>query len=228
MGGRLNTPLTCPAQSSRYQGKMALYVLDCGIGNVGAVRSMYRRLGIDAELIDAPRPIAPGDRLVLPGIGAFDFGARALEQHGFVEFICDAVAAGHKLLGICLGMQLLCRGSEEGSRPGLGVIPADVIRLDPGLERLRVPHMGWNIATPSRDNPLLPMDVEEQRFYFTHSFRVRCDRDDHVWATTDYGITFPSAIGSGHVMGVQFHPEKSHRFGKALLERFAGLDMADA
>lgn len=207
---------------------MAIYVLDCGIGNVGALRSMYRRLGIVAELINAPRPIAQGDRLILPGVGAFDFGARALEQHGFVEFIRDAVAGGHPLLGICLGMQLLCRGSEEGGRRGLGILPADVVRLDPGPERVRIPHMGWNIVTPVRDNPLLPMDGDEQRFYFTHSYRVRCDRDDYVCATTSHGTTFPSAIGAGHVMGVQFHPEKSHRFGKALLERFAALEMADA
>jgi glutamine amidotransferase len=205
-----------------------IYVLDCGIGNVGAVRSMYRRLGLDAKLIDAPRRLERGDMLVLPGVGAFDVGARALKQHGFFEFIHDAVAQGHPLLGICLGMQLLCRGSEEGSLPGLGIIPADVIRLDPGPERVRIPHMGWNMAEPTRDNPLLPIDDEQQRFYFTHSFRVRCDSDDHVWATTNYGTVFPSSIGAGQVMGVQFHPEKSHRFGKALLDRFAALEMADA
>ena len=189
---------------------------------------MYRRLGVDAELIDAPRRMEQGDRLVLPGVGSFDFGARALEKHGFLEFIRDSVARGHPLLGICLGMQLLCRGSEEGSLPGLGIIPADVVRLDPGPERVRIPHMGWNIVTPVRDNPLLPIEGEQKRFYFTHSYRVRCDRDEHVLATTSYGATFPSAIGAGHVMGVQFHPEKSHRFGKELLDRFATLEMAIA
>jgi glutamine amidotransferase len=207
---------------------MALYLLDCGIGNVGAVQSMYRRLGVDAELIGAPRRIVQGDRLVLPGVGAFDFGVRALDQHGFVNFLRDAVAMGHPLLGICLGMQLLCRGSEEGNLSGLGIIPADVVRLDPGLEGVRIPHMGWNIATPVRDNPLLPIVGEEQRFYFTHSYRVVCDRDEDIWATTSCGAIFPSAIGVGHAMGVQFHPEKSHRFGKALLERFANLEMANA
>lgn len=205
-----------------------MYVLDCGIGNVGALKSMYWRLGIKAELIDAPRKLEQGDRLVLPGVGSFDYGAKALEDHGFVDFVREAVAQGHPLLSICLGMQLLCRGSEEGNRPGLGIIPADVIRLDPGPERLRIPHMGWNIAKPIRPNPLLPMDGEQQRFYFTHTFRVRCDRDEQVWATTDYGTVFPSAIGAGNVMGVQFHPEKSHRFGKALLERFAALNLVDA
>jgi glutamine amidotransferase len=206
---------------------VSLFVLDCGIGNVGALRSMYWRLGIRAELIDVPRELEPGDRLILPGVGAFDVGARALAEHRFVDFIHDAVRQGHPLLGICLGMQLLCRGSEEGSLPGLGIIPADVVRLEAGNHRVRIPHMGWNIATPVRDNPLVP-DDGEQRFYFTHSYRVRCDDDEDVWATTDYGAVFPSAIGRGNVMGVQFHPEKSHRFGKALLERFVSLEMADA
>jgi glutamine amidotransferase len=207
---------------------VAIYVLDCGIGNVGAVRSMYRRLGLNAELIAAPRSLARGDMLILPGVGAFDVGASALREHGFFDFIHEAVAQGHRLLGICLGMQLLCRGSEEGGLEGLGIIPADVIRLDPGPERVRIPHMGWNVVEPITDNPLLPKGAEQQRFYFTHSYRVRCDRAEHVWATTHYGTEFPTGIGRARVLGVQFHPEKSHRFGKALLERFAALEMADA
>lgn len=203
-------------------------MLDCGIGNVGSVRSMYRHLGLDAELIDIPRPLVPGDRLVLPGVGAFDMGAEALERRGFVPFLRDAAAAGHPLLGICLGMQLLGRGSEEGKRPGLGLIPADVIRLDPGSVRTRIPHMGWNVVTPKRDNPLLPPAGEEQRFYFTHGYRVRCDGEEQVWATTVHGEEFPSVVGLANVMGVQFHPEKSHRFGKTLLARFASLALPDA
>lgn len=207
---------------------MTLHVVNCGIGNVGAVRSMYRRLGLHAELIEGPCRLKPGDRLVLPGVGAFDSGAEAIERHGLRDFLLDAAAAGHPLLGICLGMQLLARGSEEGTRPGLGLIPADVVRLDPGSERARIPHMGWNLVVPHRDNPLLPAGGEEQRFYFTHSYRLRCDRAEQVWATSIHGEEFPSVVGRGNVMGVQFHPEKSHRFGKALLARFASLAMADA
>lgn len=189
---------------------------------------MYRRLGLRVELVDAPCRLDPDDALILPGVGSFDFGAEAIDQCGLRSFLCDAAAAGHSLLGICLGMQLLCRGSEEGSRAGLGLIPGDVVRLNPGPERVRIPHMGWNVVKPSRSNPLLPMGGEEQRFYFTHSYRVRCDSDEEVWATTVHGTEFPSVIGSGNVMGVQFHPEKSHRFGKSLLERFASLAQADA
>ena len=206
---------------------MSLFVLNCGIGNVGAILSMYRRLALTAQLLDAPQPLDPGDKLILPGVGAFDVGARALAAHGFVDFIGDAIAGGHPLLGICLGMQLFCRRSEEGSLAGLGIIPADVVRMEPGPERVRIPHMGWNIVTPVRATPLLSCDGE-QRFYFTHSFRVKCDDAADVLATTDHGEVFPSAIGRGQVMGVQFHPEKSHRFGMALLERFAKDEMADA
>lgn len=207
---------------------MTVYILDCGIGNVGALSSMYRRLGHHAELIESPQLLEPEDRLILPGVGSFDSGAEAFERHGFPAFVCEAVAAGHPLLGICLGMQLLCRGSEEGRRRGLGLIPADVVRLEAGPHRARIPHMGWNVVTAVRDNPLLPPGGEEQRFYFTHSYRVRCDRDEQVWATTVHGTEFPSVIGSDNIMGVQFHPEKSHRFGKALLERFASVEVATA
>lgn len=222
-GGGCSVP--CLAGERRYLETVTIYVLDCGIGNVGALHSMYRRLCYRAELIATPRRLGAGDRLILPGVGAFDAGAEALQRHGFPAFIAEAVAAGHPLLGICLGMQLLCRGSEEGSRPGLGLIAADVVRLVPG-DGARVPHMGWNVVTPVRVNPLVPLGSEEQRFYFTHSYRVRCEQSNQVWATTRHGTVFPSAIGVGRVMGVQFHPEKSHRFGKALLERFATMEIA--
>lgn len=206
---------------------MALYVLQCGIGNVGAILSMYRRIGVPAKLLDAPAPLNPADKLILPGVGAFDVGAAALESRGFVDFLHEAVERGNSLLGICLGMQLLCRRSEEGKRGGLGLIPADVVRIDPGPQKVRIPHMGWNIAKPVRDTPILGMNAE-QRFYFTHSYRAECDDPADVIATTDYGEVFPSAIGRGQVMGVQFHPEKSHRFGMAVLKRFAEMGLANA
>ena len=216
------------SRSGRSRRSMTIHILDCGIGNVGAIASMYRRLGVPTELMDAPRKIQTGDKLILPGVGAFDAGARALRDRDFGDFLRDAAAAGHPLLGICLGMQLLCRRSEEGDLPGLGIVPADVVRLDPGPEAVRIPHMGWNIATPVQANPLLPLGGEDQRFYFTHTYRVRCDSDQNVLATTAYGTVFPSAIVAGNVLGVQFHPEKSHQFGKALLGRFAELVPADA
>ena len=224
--GDLLSPAPVEALDGVTRRTLTIYVLDCGIGNIAAVRSMYRRLGHYAELIDKPRRLQAGDRLILPGIGTFDSGAEALERHGFTTFLREAAQADYPLLGICLGMQLLGRGSAEGRQPGLGIIPGEAIPLDPGSEGARIPHMGWNIVTPCRPNPLIPEEAEEQRFYFTHGYRVRCDNQSQVWATTFHGTEFPSIIGQGAVMGVQFHPEKSHRFGKALLERFATLSPA--
>jgi glutamine amidotransferase len=161
-------------------------------------------------------------------VGAFDRGIEVLQEAGLVSFIRSAVADGHQLLGICLGMQLLARGSEEGARQGLGLIEADVRRIRPAVSSLRVPHMGWNIVRPARENSLLPVGEEEQRFYFVHSYHMICDRPSEVLATTEYGGDIVSAVAQGQVWGVQFHPEKSHRFGKALLERFATMEPVDA
>lgn len=188
---------------------------------------MYRRLGIAAEPIEAPRPLRSSDRLILPGVGAFDSGVNAINQSGVADFVRSAVADGHAVLGICLGMQLLGRGSEEGSSQGLGLIAANVRRIAPGEPNLRVPHMGWNIVLPTRDNALLPSEGE-QRFYFVHSYQMVCDEAEDVIATTSYGGEIVSAVQRGNVWGVQFHPEKSHRFGKALLERFAAIGTGDA
>ncbi len=207
---------------------MPIYIIDCGIGNVGSIRSMYRRLGLSAEPIEEPRLLAPGDRLILPGVGAFDSGINAIERSGFAGFIRSAVADGYPLLGICLGMQLLARGSEEGRREGLGLIAAEVRRIAPADRALRVPHMGWNIVRSVRENVLLPWGEEEQRFYFVHSYHMVCDHPDDVIATTCYGGDIVSAVGRGNIWGVQFHPEKSHRFGKTLLERFAMIGPANA
>lgn len=189
---------------------------------------MYRRLGYPAQPIQAPRALVTGDRLILPGVGAFDYGMDAIHRCGFTSFIRSAVGDGYPLLGICLGMQLLARGSEEGVERGLGLIAADVCRIAPDDPTLRVPHMGWNIVTPVRDNLLLPMNADEQRFYFVHGYHMICDDAADVTATTPYGGVLVSAVAHRNIWGVQFHPEKSHRFGKNLLERFAMIGPSDA
>lgn len=189
---------------------------------------MYRRLGFSASPIEAPRELVPGDRLILPGVGAFDHGLDAIRRLGFVDFILSAAAEGYPLLGICLGMQLLARRSEEGSRGGLGLIAADVRRVAPDDSSLRVPHMGWNIVRPVRENPLLPLGGDEQRFYFVHGYHMVCDDPGDVLATTSYGGDLVSLVGRRNIYGAQFHPEKSHRFGMRLLERFAMIGPVDA
>jgi glutamine amidotransferase len=189
---------------------------------------MYRRLGFYAEPISSPRALVPGDRLILPGVGAFDHGMGAIQQSGFSDYIQSAVADGYPLLGICLGMQVFARCSDEGAREGLGLLAADVRRIAPDDPTLRVPHMGWSIVNVVRDNPLLPMIHDEQRFYFVHGYHMVCDDAADVIATTPYGGEIVSVVRHRNLWGVQFHPEKSHRFGKMLLERFAMIGPAHA
>ena len=197
-------------------------IVDCGIGNVKSVLRMLECVDASAEIVTNPAA-ADCSRLVLPGVGAFDAGMAALT--GWREAL-DHVALERKVpvLGICLGMQLLCRRSEEGQTKGLGWIEADVKRLDtPGDAQLKIPHMGWAEVKAIRPNPLIPSDEGEQRFYHVHSYRAVCDDPADIVATARHGTEFTTAVRRGNIFGVQFHPEKSHRFGMALLRRFAAL-----
>lgn len=194
-------------------------VVDYGMGNIASVANMIRHCGGASTITSIPEEIVASDKLILPGVGAFDAGMRALQKSGLDEAIKTAVANGAKLLGICLGMQLLLEGSEEGEIPGLRLVPGRSRRLTPG-GRLRVPHMGWNRVDPVRPSTLLDPGTGEQRFYFVHSYFAECDDEGDVCATSEYGRTFVSAIEREMVMGVQFHPEKSHQYGMALFRRY--------
>jgi glutamine amidotransferase len=198
-------------------------VIDAGIGNLGAIPNMFARLGARATVTRSPQAIAAADRIVLPGVGSFDAAMRSLTEVGILDRLRERVLGdGIPLLGVCLGMEILGDRSEEGELPGLGWIPGDVKRLDfDGLDHPpRVPHMGWNIVQATREVPLLRDLGERPRFYFAHSFYFRPRDERDVIAVTDYGRRIVSAVQRGNVMGVQFHPEKSHRFGLALLRNF--------
>ena len=202
-------------------------IVDYGMGNVGSIVNMFRRLGIRAVRSSAPAEIEKADRIIIPGVGSFDQGMKALSERGLREVLDRSVIRDRKpLLGICLGMQLLGRSSEEGSEKGLGWIQAQAKRFVPVPEtdgrRAKVPHMGWNYALPARSHPLFADTKGDSRFYFVHSYRVVCDVTDDVLATTWYGGgAFASIVGRDHIVGVQFHPEKSHRFGMQILKNFA-------
>lgn len=198
-------------------------VVDYGVANLGSMVNMLRKVGAAAKLVATPGELAEATRIVLPGIGAFDHGMAALEERGFIDTLRDkALLQRVPLLGVCLGMQMLGLGSEEGSRPGLGLIQMHCKRLRPSEGgRLRVPHMGWNTLVPRRASPLLEGLDAESRFYFVHSYHAVCEREEDVLATSRYGMDFVAVVEHGNVRGVQFHPEKSHRYGLALLRNFA-------
>lgn len=194
-----------------------LAIVDVGLGNVASVRNMLERLGHSAELRRTPDGVGDIDRYILPGVGAYDEGVRRLQDAGWYDHLRSLPEQTH-ILGICLGMQLLGIASAEGQSKGLGRVAAHFERFD--VPPMRVPHMGWNVVRPVTEDPLFDPEIEELRYYFTHSFRAVCDDDSVEIARTDYGGDFPSAYRSGNTRGVQFHPEKSHRFGMSLLQRW--------
>jgi glutamine amidotransferase len=201
---------------------VSVAVVGYGLGNTGSVLNMFKRIGADAYLATTPEEVAAADRVLLPGIGAFDAGVAKLIEPGFADAIRDVAAAGRPVLGICLGMQLLLDGSEEGTASGLGLIPGRSRRFAEAAG-IRVPHMGWSAIEPRRTDPLIAGAESGSRFYFVHSYHVVPDRPDDGLTTSDYGIDFVSMVRSGNVMGAQFHPEKSHRFGMTILRNFASL-----
>ena len=200
-------------------------IIDCGIGNIRSVQRMIEAVDGTAEIVSSPDAIRNAKRLILPGVGAFDAGMRALRDGGWIESLNEAALVRKvPIMGICLGMQLLCRRSEEGNATGLGWLAADVVQLQVGAHtHLKLPHMGWSQTTAIRENPLLPLGEPVQRFYYVHRFRVVCDDGDDVVATATYGTEFTCAIRRANIYGVQFHPEKSHRYGMGLMRRFVDL-----
>lgn len=190
-------------------------------GNFTAVANMVRRCGENPIVSNEPTAIKMADRIILSGVGAFDAGVEALSRYGWVGPLSQLAHEGKiPILGICLGMQLMCRRSAEGILPGLGWFEADVRRLVPEETTLKVPHMGWNTILLKKPDPIIPPLSMEQRFYFVHSYHVVCDKQQDVLATTRYGGEITAAISRNRLYGTQFHPEKSHRFGMELIRKF--------
>jgi len=185
---------------------------------------MIKKIGGKCIVTDDMAVISNASKLVIPGVGAFDHGIRQLHSLGLFNGIQDAAREGMPILGICLGMQLLTRKSEEGVLDGLSLIDAECVRFSfSSKSRLRIPHVGWNIIKIMKENPLVQNDLTEPRFYFTHSYYAICDNPDDILATTVYGDEFVCAFNHKNIFGVQFHPEKSHRFGMELMKRFIEL-----
>jgi glutamine amidotransferase len=197
-------------------------IVDYGSGTM----NIYGALDIPCRVVRSAAELAAADRLILPGVGAFDQAVDELDQSGIRAALESRVRGdGVPLLGICVGMQLLAKGSEEGVKPGLGWLDAMVRRFErpadqPGLD---LPHMGWNDVAPTRTDPLFNELDLSTGFYFLHSYYMHCDHAPDVLAETTYGATFACAVQSGRIYGVQFHPEKSHETGIGVLRNFARL-----
>lgn len=200
---------------------MTIAVVDYGMGNLGAIPNMLRRIGAVAVVTDDPTAIGAATKLILPGVGSFDTAIRNLRASPAWEVLHRRVVHDRiPVLGLCLGMQILADRSEEGTLPGLGWIPGEIVRFRfPAEYPLRIPHMGWNTVRWIRPSVLLEPE-ETPRFYFAHSYHYRCAEPLDMVGATSYGYEFASVIARDNVLGVQFHPEKSHRFGLALLKRF--------
>jgi glutamine amidotransferase len=197
-------------------------IIDYGVGNVGSIVNMLKRIGAAAEVSSDFATVARATKLILPGVGNFDTGMSKLMESGLIPTLNARVLTDRvPILGVCLGMQLLGAGSEEGRCAGLGWIDADTVKFRfEGEPQRNIPHMGWNVVRPLQTHPLFTGLEQENRFYFVHSYHVRCTNRGAVLGETTYGYPFAAMIGSGNVAGVQFHPEKSHRFGLRLLRNF--------
>ena len=200
-----------------------ILIIDYGMGNIGSLRNMFRRIGVPVDVASDAASLNRAKKLLLPGVGAFDAAMRRINEMGLADVICRrALEDRIPVLGICLGMQLLTTRSDEGREPGLGIIPATTLRF-PAIAGLKVPHMGWNVVRKSTPSPLTKDLADGSRFYFVHSYHVQVEEPCHSILSTEYGLRFDAAIQRDNVFGAQFHPEKSHRYGMALLKAFADL-----
>ena len=200
---------------------MTIAILDYGAGNLRSVELAFARLGVPTVVTNDAAVAMQADGLILPGVGAFADAMQALENSGLIPALIHAKETGKPLLGICLGMQALFEGSEEGEGvKGLGFVKGFVRRL-PDAKGLKIPHMGWNDVRAEKESPLLQDLPDEPYVYFVHSYACFADDADDVLTTTEYGVRFCSSVQRGNVFGTQFHPEKSGRVGEQMLKNFA-------
>jgi len=203
-------------------------IVNYGLGNIQAFVNIYKRLNIPVRVAQTADELSLADKIILPGVGAFDWAMNQLQESGMRECLDDLVTIQQRpVLGVCVGMQIMARSSEEGELPGLGWIDADVKIMEKdgrtlNTKELSLPHMGWNEVQPI-DTTTLFKGIENPRYYFLHSFYIAPDKPEDILATTDYYGSFASSVRAKNVFGVQFHPEKSHQWGIQLLKNFAGI-----
>ncbi|MGB9696565.1 MAG: imidazole glycerol phosphate synthase subunit HisH [Ignavibacteria bacterium] len=203
-----------------------IVVIDYQMGNVGSIVNMVKKFTREVTVSSNPDVIENADKLILPGVGTFDRGILNLQRLNLINLLNHKVLVTKTpILGICLGMQIFTLGSEEGTLQGLGWIDAETVKFkfDNHNSSLKIPHMGWNYIQKRSDSPLSKNLNSQSRFYFLHSYYLRCKDENDIILTTQYGIEFTSAIQKNNIYGVQFHPEKSHRFGLQLMRNFVEI-----
>ena len=201
-------------------------IVNYGLGNIDAIAHIYKRLRLPVTLASTPDDLCAADKIILPGVGAFDRAMTRLLESGMKDALDEAVLTQRKpVLGICVGMQMMARRSNEGVLQGLGWIDADVKKFDfsKETEKTRLPHMGWNDVKPYRSDDLFKSLDSSARFYFLHSYYFSARDQANVLAVTDYNGLYASSVSAGNIFGVQFHPEKSHQWGIQLLKNFAEI-----
>ncbi len=201
-------------------------LIDYGVGNIFAFQNVYKRLDIPTKIAKSTKDLMDAQKLILPGVGSFDYAMMRLNNSGMREKLDELVLEQKvPVIGICVGMQMMGNRSDEGSEKGLKWIDGDILKFDEKLiqHRTKLPHMGWNDVTPVRNHPLFDGLEKEAIFYFLHSFYFKCNNPIDSIAISDYGVSFSSAVYKDNIYGIQFHPEKSHQYGEKLLHNFAML-----
>jgi glutamine amidotransferase len=201
-----------------------ILIIDYKAGNVRSIQNMLKKTGVKSVISDNPRDIEQADKLILPGVGSFDHGMKQLRQSKLIDLLNEKVLEKKTpILGICLGVQLMTKHSAEGNLPGLGWFDAETIAFDKNNipSNYKIPHMGWSEIKYLPECTLFDnMPEKPPRFYFVHSFHLKSNNYDDIIATTKYGYEFPVGLKKDNIVGIQFHPEKSHKFGMQLLRNF--------
>jgi imidazole glycerol-phosphate synthase subunit HisH len=201
-----------------------LTIVDYGVGNLASMQNMLKKIGVHSLISSDRKAIEEADKLILPGVGAFDTCAEKLQQSGLIEMLTQKVLQEKTpVLGVCVGLQLLLEKSEEGKLPGLGWIKGNIVKFKPELLPLdtKIPHMGWTDVALGKPSKLFDSMHEDPRFYFVHSYHAQLSDEADALLYADYGYRFVAGIERANIMGVQFHPEKSHKFGMKLLGNFS-------
>lgn len=201
-----------------------IHIVDYGVGNLASISNMLKHIGVASAVTGNPSELINASKIILPGVGSFDQAMNSLNEQGLIPVLTElALDRRIPVLGVCLGMQLLCRGSEEGRLPGLGWIPALLKKFPSEQPQFKTLHMGWNTVGQTSASALMQDLGPTPRFYFVHGYYCEVESPEHAIGVTNYGVPFASVIRRDNIYGVQFHPEKSHRFGKQLYMNFSKI-----